>query len=67
MRQFLAKTLAAAMFLLAAFCFTGCAKEGCPANQSLHNETMGGPTKKKGKAPKNTSGIIPPADKHKKY
>lgn len=55
-----------AWFVLPAL-ISSCNKEGCPANQALYNEAMGGPSKKKSKPPKNKSGIIPDAKNMKKY
>ena len=47
---------------------SGCAKEGCPANQALYNESMGNDaaSKKKSKAPKSSSGLFPEGKDSKK-
>jgi len=63
----LIKTILAVSLFFLAGSVTSCNKSGCPANQSLYNESMGGPVKKS-KPPKTSSGMFPPEGrKGKKY
>jgi hypothetical protein len=68
MKRNIVKITMITLLLASSVTFTNCAKEGCPASMALQNETMGTPSKKKSKAPKNTSGVlIPEGKKGNKY